>query len=192
MAEVFISYARANEDVARRVANGLKASGFKRGGTMSFPPTAHTAISLSNGCVAQRRSWCFGPRMRPSLNGCARRPTSPEPKTSWSRPSSTARCRQCPSTRSSAPISPAGAAIVSIAAGPSWSTESPRSCPALPRNLQNMPRFVEVYSSTGDRRLRSPQSKARDSPDCFGHYEPARAPAQWHRAARPSPPETRS
>ncbi|HEU4956052.1 MAG TPA: TIR domain-containing protein [Sphingomicrobium sp.] len=29
MAEVFISYARANEDVARRVASGLKASGFE-------------------------------------------------------------------------------------------------------------------------------------------------------------------
>ena len=53
-----------------------RPAGLKRGGTMSFPPTAHTAISLSNGCVAQRRSWCFGQGCGPVSSGCARRPTS--------------------------------------------------------------------------------------------------------------------
>ena len=43
MAEVFISYARANEDVARRVANGLKASGFEAWWDDELP--AHRAYS---------------------------------------------------------------------------------------------------------------------------------------------------
>ncbi len=43
MAEVFISYARANEDVARRVANGLKASGFEAWWDDQLP--AHRAYS---------------------------------------------------------------------------------------------------------------------------------------------------
>lgn len=43
MAEVFISYARANEDVAKRVANGLKASGFDAWWDEQLP--AHRAYS---------------------------------------------------------------------------------------------------------------------------------------------------
>ncbi len=43
MAEVFISYARANEDVARRVANGLKSSGFEAWWDDQLP--AHRAYS---------------------------------------------------------------------------------------------------------------------------------------------------
>lgn len=43
MAEVFISYARANEDVARRVASGLKASGFEAWWDDQLP--AHRAYS---------------------------------------------------------------------------------------------------------------------------------------------------
>ena len=43
MAEVFISYARANEDVARRVASGLKASGFDAWWDDQLP--AHRAYS---------------------------------------------------------------------------------------------------------------------------------------------------
>jgi TolB-like protein len=43
LAEVFISYARANEDVARRVANGLKASGFDPWWDDQLP--AHRAYS---------------------------------------------------------------------------------------------------------------------------------------------------
>ena len=43
MAEVFISYARANEDVAKRVASGLKASGFEAWWDDQLP--AHRAYS---------------------------------------------------------------------------------------------------------------------------------------------------
>ena len=49
MADVFVSYARIDEPQAERVAEALRADGYRAGATTSCLPTAPMPRSLKNG-----------------------------------------------------------------------------------------------------------------------------------------------
>ncbi len=110
----------------QQVAEALRAAGYSVWRDDELP--AHRAYSESSrsGCGRPRRWSCCGRPRRRARNGCGPRPTSRARRARWCRSRSTASCRRCPSTRSSARTSAAGAATPSA---PGWrKVESSVAC----------------------------------------------------------------